>query len=67
MQTVTAQQLPADLTRATLKRCPFCGEPPTWIHHTNDLQGNKIYSLGCCGFRRVGYDLELVTAWERRA
>lgn len=51
----------------TLKSCPFCGNAPTWIHHSNRIDGSRLMSLGCCEFRRAGTEDVLIAAWNRRA
>jgi hypothetical protein len=50
-----------------LKPCPHCGSIPTWIHHSNYFNGQRLMSLGCCEFRRSGFKVDLVAAWNRRA
>lgn len=51
-----------------LALCPFCGSAPTFIHHSNCyFDGDKLLSLGCCGFRKAGKYSELIKAWNKRA
>ena|ERR1051326_4345433 len=50
-----------------LKECPFCGDQPKWIHHSNCFDGQRFMSLGCCQFRRNGLEADLIAAWNRRS
>ena len=57
---------PVELTKPSIKDCPFCGKQPTLTHHSDNLDTSKLMSLGCCGFRKVGNEIDLINAWNER-
>lgn len=49
-----------------LKPCPFCGGEASVTHHSNNFDGLRLMSVGCCAFV-LTYETECYSRWNTRA